>query len=68
MTQEDRLTRLEETLTHQAAAIEDLSDIVRTQADRIDVLERRVRQLRERVAQTESEGGHVFGAERPPHY
>ncbi|MHA3977805.1 SlyX family protein [Halovulum sp. GXIMD14794] len=68
MTQDDRLTRLEEMLTHQAATIEDLSEIVRSQADRIDILERRVQQLRERAAQAEAEGGHVYGDERPPHY
>ncbi|MSU91150.1 SlyX protein [Rhodobacteraceae bacterium 2CG4] len=68
MPETDRLTGLEETLTHQAAALEDLSEIVRAQADRIDRLERLVQQLRERAALAEAEGGVVIGHEKPPHY
>jgi len=68
MTQADRMTRLEEMLTHQAATIDDLSEIVRTQAERIEHLERRVNQLRERAAQAESDGGILFSNQKPPHY
>ena len=67
---EDRLRNLEETVTHQAATIDDLSDIVRAQAGQIDRLERRVALLVERAAEAEAEAGGTvtIADQRPPHY
>lgn len=68
MIPDKRLTRLEETVTYQASMIDDLSEIVRAQTERIEKLERRVAQLRNRAASAESEHGNLIGDERPPHY
>ncbi|MEO1550494.1 MAG: SlyX family protein [Pseudomonadota bacterium] len=67
---EDRLTRLEEVIAHQAAQIEDLNQVVTAQADRVDRLERQVAQLRLRAAEAEAaQGDHVvLGDSPPPHY
>ena len=66
---DDRLQALEETVTHHAAAIDDLSDIVRAQSQIIDRLERRLALLMERAAEAEAEaGGTVTIADQPPHY
>ncbi len=66
----DRITDLEIQLAHQAAAIEDLSDVVRIQGDDIARLRRRLALLLERAAETElAEGGTVPLADRrPPHW
>jgi len=67
---EDRLRALEETVTHHAATIDDLSDIVRMQSSLIDRLERRVALLMERAAAAEAEAGGTvtIADQRPPHY
>lgn len=65
---QDRLRALEETVTHQAAAIDDLSDIVRAQTAVIDRLERRVALLMARAAEAEAGGTVTFADQRPPHY
>jgi len=67
---EDRLRAIEETVTHHAAAIDDLSDIVRAQAQIIERLERRVALLTERAAAAEAEAGGTvtIADQRPPHY
>ncbi|MBJ3762359.1 SlyX family protein [Maribius pontilimi] len=63
-------TRIEERLAHLLRANDELSDIVRDQAERIALLERRVQMLMEREAGREyGEGGVVpLGDERPPHW
>lgn len=64
-----RLTRLEEALSHQALTIEILDGLVREQADRIARLEARVARLMERAADAEAAAGsHVFTDAPPPHY
>ncbi len=65
---QDRLRALEETVTHQAAAIDDLSDIVRAQTAVIDRLERRVALLMARATEAEAGGTVTFADQRPPHY
>lgn len=62
-----RIEALEERIAHLIRMTEELSDIVAGQADRIDLLERRVVALLEKVA-TPEEGGHLFADERPPHW
>lgn len=67
---ETRLTALEERLTHLSRAVEELSDVVASQADEIVILRRRVRLLMEREAERElSEGGQVpLADQKPPHW
>ena len=66
----DDVTALQERFAHQELVIEELSDVVTQQADRIAVLERRVAMLMAREAEREADapGGIVLGDERPPHY
>jgi uncharacterized coiled-coil protein SlyX len=47
----DSITQLEEHLAHLALAIEDLSDQMRAQWDRIEAMERRLAWLAEREAE-----------------
>ncbi|MFV0492478.1 MAG: SlyX family protein [Pseudorhodobacter sp.] len=63
----ERIEALEERIAHLIRTVEELSDIVATQADRIDLLDRRVAMLIDKVA-TPEEGGHLFTDERPPHW
>ena len=67
---DDRLTRIEETLAHQATMIEDMSDVITRQSAEIDRLERRVALLMQRAAEAElAAGGTVPLADQtPPHY
>ncbi|WOI55510.1 SlyX family protein [Palleronia sp. LCG004] len=64
------LSRIEERIAHLIRANDDLSEIVRDQADRIELLERRVHMLMEREARRDADdGGSIpFGDERPPHW
>ncbi len=66
----DRITSLEEHTTHQAAALEELSTVVAEQAKQIARLERRVRLLMERAAQTEADTmpGAPLADQKPPHW
>lgn len=63
-TPDDRITELEIALTHQEATIEELSAVLREQAARIDLLERRIARLAER--QDEAEAGAAPEANVPP--
>lgn len=54
MTDPDRLTNLEITLAHLERQVEELSDLVRDQADAIDRLVARTRVLATRLAAAES--------------
>ena len=49
-----RLTELEIALAHQERLAEELSDVVREQADRLALLERRLAAIAERVAALEA--------------
>lgn len=66
----DRITELEIQLTHQAAAIEDLSELVRRQGDTIALLHKRLGLLLERAAEAELSGGGTvpLADQRPPHW
>lgn len=69
MNSDDRLTKLEEALTHQHALVEDLNAIVTAQAGQIAILERRVHMLLQHAA--ESEAGQMAAPDvnqPPPHY
>lgn len=64
------IARIEEQLAHLSRTVDDLSDIVRAQADQIDRLTHRVRRLTEREAEREVEGGAQIplADQRPPHW
>ncbi len=66
----DRITSLEEHISHQAATLEELSAVVAAQATHIERLERRVRLLMERAAQMESDtmNSAPLADQRPPHW
>lgn len=61
---------IEEQLAHLTRAVEDLSDIVRTQADQLARLTHRVQRLTEREAEREVEAGAQIplADQRPPHW
>lgn len=64
-----RLTDIEIALTHQAAAAEELSEVVRAQAARIDRLERQVAALAQRLAEAEAgSDARPDPDARPPHW
>jgi SlyX protein len=64
------LFALQERIAHLTRTVEDLSDIVAAQADRLERAERRLTMVMEREAQRElSEGGSVpLADQRPPHW
>ena len=60
----DRLTEIEIALAHQERLAEELSDVVRAQAARLDRLDRLAAELVERLAAAEARAPD--GGERPP--
>lgn len=62
---EDRVTALEMTVTHQEQTINDLSDMISQQWDRIEALKGELERLDMTKADVEPEED---AAERPPHY
>ncbi len=65
---DDRTTELEIALTHQAAMLEDLSAMVRVQADRLDRLERVLAALALRIAEDGPGAADPEASLRPPHW
>jgi SlyX protein len=64
-----RLTELEIALTHQERVAEELSEIVRAQSGRLDLLERALAGLAERLAELEAQATPPPAAgARPPHW
>ena len=64
----DRIERLEERVAHLMRAVEDLSDVVASQAREIDRLTRLTRMLAEREAARESGLEAPDANVRPPHW
>ena len=64
----DRIEAAEEQIAHLIRLTEDLSAIVAKQADRIDLLERLVAMLVDRVGGPQDDGGVFLGDQRPPHW
>lgn len=64
------MQELEEKIAHLTRAVDDLSDTVARQETVIALLNRRVQLLMEREAERESasDGQHVVGDSRPPHW
>ena len=67
-TPQARITELEIALAHQERVAEDLSDVVREQADRLARLERRLAAVTERVASLEARPDAPPAERRPPHW
>ena len=67
---DDRADRIEEQIAHLARAVEDISQLVRAQGDRLDRLERQLARLLDREAEREAEAGGsvLLGDQRPPHW
>ncbi len=67
---DDRADRIEEQIAHLARAVEDMSQLVRAQGDRLDRLERQLARLLDREAEREAEAGGsvLLGDQRPPHW
>lgn len=69
MPDSDRITELEIALAHQERLCEELSDIVRAQADRLDLVEHRTALLLARLAAFERGEEPPPAADvRPPHW
>ncbi|EFL88364.1 SlyX family protein [Ahrensia sp. R2A130] len=63
-----RLDRLEELVAHQGAEIESLSDQLREQWEKVDVLTKSFLRLRDRVTEVEEGGTGAHENTPPPHY
>lgn len=64
------IAALEEKIAHLTRTVEELSDIVRAQADILDAITRRTRALMEREAEREADAGATvpLADQRPPHW
>ena len=69
MPEDNRLTELEIALAHAERTVEELSEVVREQADRVTALERRVAALSARIGVVEEGAATPPAADqRPPHW
>lgn len=68
MTDTDRITELEIKLTELERVAQDLSDIVKSQADQLIRAEKRIAMLMDRAAAEETQGSVAFTDQPPPHY
>ncbi|SMD17315.1 SlyX family protein [Rhizobium sp. RU36D] len=66
--QDDRITRLEETVAHQARIIEDLSDQLADQWKVVDQTRAKLEWLLVRFATFEEMAGEAPPITKPPHY
>jgi len=66
----DRLNKLEETLSHQSALIDELNSVVTNQSSQIDKLNSRVALLMTRAAEQEADSmsGAPVPDAKPPHW
>lgn len=65
---DDRIRELEETIAHQSAEIETLSEQVREQWRRIDDLTLALTRFRDRLTEVEEAGDSPHVQTKPPHY
>jgi len=70
MSDENRITELEIQLAHNARTVEDLSEIVADQANRLERAEKRIQMLMQRAAEAEAQAmsGIAVGDKPPPHW
>ena len=68
--QSDRQDRMEEQMAHLSRAVDDLSEMLRSQAARLDRLERQLGLLLDREVEREVNAGSsvVLADQRPPHW
>jgi SlyX protein len=62
------LTALEERIAHLTRMVEDLSDVVTTQAKALDRMDRLTRMLAEREADRDAQGDAPAANVKPPHW
>lgn len=67
-THDDRISLLEERIAFQESAIDQLSDIVASQAKEIDELRRMIMILNDRIKNADSSGNAPVADAPPPHY
>ena len=67
---QDTTARLEEKLAHLEKTVDELSEVVASQATQIDRMALQLRRLQDQSAAREAEGtgGVILADERPPHY
>jgi SlyX protein len=70
MSNENRITELEIQLAHNLRTVEDLSEIVADQANRLERAEKRIQMLMQRAAEAEAQAmsGIAVGDKPPPHW
>ncbi len=68
MSEDDRITRLEETVAHQAKAIEELSDQLAEQWKVVEQTRAKLDRLTERFMTLEEQTRELNPVTRPPHY
>lgn len=70
MSDQTRIEELEIQIAHLTRQSEELSDVVADQANRLELLTKRVAALLERARDQEAAGlgAHTFGDQPPPHY
>lgn len=67
-TSEERILKLEETVTHQSRMIDDLSGEIATQWKQIEQLRTKLDRLTERFLSLEEQALEAPAITRPPHY
>ena len=65
---DDRITRLEETVAHQAKTIEELSDQLAEQWKVVEQTRAKLDRLTERFLSLEEQARDAIPVTRPPHY
>jgi len=70
MMSDTRTTKLEVEVAHLARTVDELNEVVTTQADEIEILTRRVRMMMERLAEEDVASGSAapLADQRPPHW
>ena len=70
MNDTNRITELEIQLSHATRTVEELSEIVADQANRLELAEKRIRMLMQRAAEAEAQSlsGIAVGDTPPPHW
>lgn len=70
MSDDSRITHLEEHIAHQSALLEELNDVVTDLRGEVDALNRRVEMLLKRAAEQEADDmqSAPLADQRPPHW
>jgi len=68
MSDEQKIQRLEETIAHQSATIDELSEVATKQWQSIDALEKKVNALVQRFLALEDASEGTIENTKPPHY